>query len=160
MTVSVRMAKDLGWWGRKDSQWPKNTDQLLAYRAAGWFQRLHCPELLLGFATREEVVDAVIDLDPEPAPVMAAAAVEPEPEPEPEATAKAADEPSPSQQRCASALRGIQQLTTPTALANSRRKADALLRNGEITPEDHCQIVEAIDVREAELSQPVGVQGD
>ncbi|HCA52419.1 MAG TPA: hypothetical protein DEP24_05600, partial [Mycobacterium sp.] len=64
MPVTVKMAKDYGRWGRSGSQWPKNTDQLLAYRAAGWFGRLHCPEVLLGVATREEIVDAVIDIDP------------------------------------------------------------------------------------------------
>jgi len=161
MPVSVRMAKDYGWWGRSGSQWPKNTDQLLAYRAAGWFGRLHCPEVLLGVATREEVVDAVIDLEPtaepEPAPVIAAAI---EPEPEPTAEAGSADEPSPSQQHRDAALRGIPQLTSPAALANARRRADALLKDLQITAEDHAAIIEAVEGRAAELSQAGEVKGD
>jgi len=161
MPVTVRMAKDYGWWGRSGSQWPKNTDQLLAYRAAGWFGRLHCPEVLLGVAAREEVVDAVIDLEPEPVPApVIAAAVEPEPEPEPEVAAPANPEPSPSQQHRDAALRGIPQLTSPAALANARRRADALLKDGQITAEDHAAIIEAVDGRVQELAAAGEVQGD
>jgi len=159
MPVSVKMAKDYGWWGRSGSQWPKNTDQLLAYRAAGWFGRLHCPEVLLGVATREEVVDAVIDLEPEPAPApVIAAAIEPEPEPT--AEAGSADEPSPSQQHRDAALRGIPQLTSPAALANARRRADALLKDLQITAEDHAAIIEAVDGRVQELAAAAEVEGD
>lgn len=159
MPVSVKMAKDYGWFSRSGSQWPKNTDQLLAYRAAGWFGRLHCPEVLLGVATREEIVDAVIDIEPEPepAPVIAAAV---EPEPEPEAAAPAEPEPSPSQQHRDAALRGIPQLTSPTALTNARRRADALLRDQQITEEDHAAILEAVDARVQELAAAEEVQGD
>lgn len=159
MPVSVRMAKDYGWWGRSGSQWPKNTDQLLAYRAAGWFGRLHCPEVLLGVATREEVVDAVIDLEPEPqpAPVIAAAV---EPAEEPAAEPEPADEPSPSQQHRDAALRGIPQLTSPAALANARRRADALLKDRQITAEDHAAILEAVDGRAQELAAAAEVEGD
>jgi len=156
MPVTVRMAKDYGWWGRSGSQWPKNTDQLLAYRAAGWFGRLHCPEVLLGVAAREEIVDAVIDLEPEPEPVtvVAPAEVPTEPQPEPEA------QPTPSQIARDAALRSVPQLTSPTALVNSKRRADALLADGNLTAEDHAAILEAIDARAAELSQAGEVQGD
>lgn len=154
MPVTVKMAKDYGWWGRSGSQWPKNTDQLLAYRAAGWFGRLHCPEVLLGVATREEIVDAVIDLDPVPAPQL-----EPEPEPQPEPEPAAVEPPDPSAQHRDAALRGIAQLTSPTALTNARRRADALLRDGTLTPDDAAQIVDAIEARAQELAQAQEVQG-
>jgi hypothetical protein len=153
MPVSVKMAKDYGWFNRSGSQWPKNTDQLLAYRAAGWFGRLHCPEVLLGVATREEIVDAVIDLEPEPLP--------PAPEPEqPTPAEPPADEPTISQQHRDAALRGIPQLTSATALVNARRRADALLADSQLTPEDAAQIVEAIEARAQELAQGQEVQGD
>ena len=155
MPVTVKMAKDYGWWGRSGSQWPKNTDQLLAYRAAGWFGRLHCPEVLLGVATREEIVDAVIDLDPVPAPQL-----EPDPEPEPEPEPAAAEPPNPSAQHREAAMRGIAQLTSPTALTNARRRADALLRDGTLTSDDAARIVEAIEARAQELAQAQEVQGD
>jgi len=58
------------------------------------------------------------------------------------------------------ALRSVPQLTSPTALANSKRRADALLADGNLTTEDHAQIIEAIDARAAELSQAGEVQGD
>ena len=155
MPVTVKMAKDYGWWGRSGSQWPKNTDQLLAYRAAGWFGRLHCPEVLLGVATREEIVDAVIDLDPVPAPQP-----EPEPEPQPEPEPAAAEPPNPSAQHREAAMRGIAQITNPTALTNARRRADALLRDGTLTSDDAARIVEAIEARAQELAQAQEVQGD
>ena len=155
MPVTVKMAKDYGWWGRSGSQWPKNTDQLLAYRAAGWFGRLHCPEVLLGVATREEIVDAVIDIDPAPAPQL-----EPEPEPQPEPESAAAEPPDPSAQHREAAMRGIAQITNPTALTNARRRADALLRDGTLTSDDAAQIVEAIEARAQELAQAQEVQGD
>ena len=159
MPVTVKMAKDYGWWTRSGSQWPKNTDQLLAYRAAGWFGRLHCPEVLLGVATREEIVDAVIDIDPAPAPQLEP---EPEPQPEPEPAAAPAKEPepSPSAQHRDAALRGIPQLTSPTALANARRRADALLKDGQVDEDDHASIIDAVDARVQELAQAQEVQGD
>ena len=78
--VTVQMAKDEGWWGRKGSKWPTMTGQMLAYRAASFWQRLHAAGLTVGFTTAEEVIDVesvtVTDVKPEPA-----AALVPEPEP-------------------------------------------------------------------------------
>jgi len=155
--VSVKMAKDYGWYGRSGSQWAKNTDQLLAYRAAGWFGRLHCPEVLLGVATREEIVDAVIDIEPEPAPapdvVMVKGSEEPAPaavtEPEPES---APAESAPPTFQVHNTLKAIASMTTPTALTNARRRADALLADETIDASIHDQIVQAIDDRAAEIS--------
>ena len=170
--VSVKMAKDYGWWGRSGSQWPKNTDQLLAYRAAGWFGRLHCPEVLLGVATREEIVDAVIDVEPEvlpPAPaevteVLPAApaeavtveepAVAEEPQAEPEPTEP---EPEPTTNPTSSghrdaALRGIPKLTTTTALEGARRRCDTLLQDGHLTPDDAAQVIESVETRLKEIA--------
>lgn len=83
--VTVQMAKDEGWWGRKGSKWPNMTGQMLAYRAASFWQRLHAAGLTVGFATAEEVIDVesvvVTDVKPEPAAA-------PVPEPEPAQAAK------------------------------------------------------------------------
>ncbi|NBW19964.1 MAG: hypothetical protein EBR82_69535, partial [Caulobacteraceae bacterium] len=119
--VSVKMAKDYGWYGRSGSQWAKNTDQLLAYRAAGWFGRLHCPEVLLGVATREEIVDAVIDIEPEPAPAPDVVMVKGSEEPAPAAVTEPEPEPAPAESapptfQVHNTLKAIASMTTPTAL--------------------------------------------
>ena len=57
-------------------------------------------------------------------------------------------------------MRGIAQITSPTALTNARRRADALLRDGTLTSDDAAQIVEAIEARAQELAQSQEVQGD
>lgn len=59
--VDVNMAKKEGWWGKNGSKWPTMTDQMLCYRAATFFGRLHAPESLCGIATIEEVEDTMSD---------------------------------------------------------------------------------------------------
>lgn len=46
--VTVKMAKDLGWWDKKGSYWPRMTEMMLKYRAAAYFARAECPEVLMG----------------------------------------------------------------------------------------------------------------
>ena len=55
--VSVKMAKDQGWWTKKDSKWPVMTDQMLRYRSAAFLARAYCPEVMMGLQTVEEVQD-------------------------------------------------------------------------------------------------------
>jgi len=61
--VTVRMAKDEGWYHRKDknggcaSKWPTMTELMLRYRSASFFGRLHAPDVLMGFQTEDEVID-------------------------------------------------------------------------------------------------------
>lgn len=57
-TVGVAMAKQMGWWSKKDSLWPKMPEQFCCYRSATFLARRHCPEVLMGLQTREELVDA------------------------------------------------------------------------------------------------------
>lgn len=60
--VSLRMAKDEGWYGRND-KWKNMPEQMLRYRSATFFFRLYCPELAVGFQTTEEVEDMnIIDV--------------------------------------------------------------------------------------------------
>lgn len=68
--VTVEMAKAEGWWERKGSKWPTMTGQMLTYRAAGFWQRIHAPDLTLGFRTADEVIDveSVVVSEVEPAP--------------------------------------------------------------------------------------------
>ena len=53
--VTVSMAKAEGW--TSNTKWKNMPEQMLAYRAAAFFARVHCPEALLGIQTVEEVED-------------------------------------------------------------------------------------------------------
>jgi hypothetical protein len=73
-TVSMAMAKAEGWV--KNPKYRSIPDQMLRYRAATWLIRLHCPEVLLGLSTADELVDiqpATVRVEPEDkaAPVVA-----------------------------------------------------------------------------------------
>lgn len=93
--ITIAMAKTEGWWDRKGSKWPNMTGQMLSYRAASFWQRIHAPELTVGFRTAEEVIDVESVVVTEVEPVAAAAPV-PEPEPAPaKATSKAKPKPAP-----------------------------------------------------------------
>lgn len=53
--VTVKMAKDLGWWGKNGSYWPRMTEMMLKYRAAAYFARAECQEVLMGASVDYEV---------------------------------------------------------------------------------------------------------
>jgi len=56
--VSVKMAKDEGWFSKSGSKWKTMPDMMLRYRAATFFARVSCPEMLFGMQTKDEIVDA------------------------------------------------------------------------------------------------------
>ena len=56
-TVTIKLAKDEGWWGKKGSKWPTMTEQMLMYRAASFWSRIHAPEATLGLYTTDELQD-------------------------------------------------------------------------------------------------------
>ena len=55
-TVTIAMAKAEGW--TSNSKWRNMPEQMLAYRAATFFARVHCPEILMGVQVEGEVEDA------------------------------------------------------------------------------------------------------
>jgi len=57
--ITVGMAKREGWYGKTGSKWQSMPEQMLRYRAAGWFIRAYAPELAMGLHTSEEVADTV-----------------------------------------------------------------------------------------------------
>lgn len=63
--ISIKMAKDEGWYSRNGSKWQTLPELMLRYRAAAFFARLHTPDLLLGMHTSEERYDT-IDVTPPP----------------------------------------------------------------------------------------------
>jgi len=56
-TVTIQLAKCEGWYGKSGSKWQTMPQQMLAYRAAAFFARVYCPELLMGVAVQGEVED-------------------------------------------------------------------------------------------------------
>jgi len=56
-TITMQMAKDEGWLEKSGSKWKTMPHQMMMYRAASFFARAHCPEVLLGIQTAEEVQD-------------------------------------------------------------------------------------------------------
>lgn len=56
-TVTWQMAKDEGWVEKSGSKWKTMPEQMFKYRAATFFARTECPEVLLGFMTTDEIVD-------------------------------------------------------------------------------------------------------
>lgn len=55
--ITMRMAQDEGWIAKNGSKWKTMPKQMMMYRAASFFARTYCPEVLLGIQTAEEVQD-------------------------------------------------------------------------------------------------------
>lgn len=55
--VSVKMAKDEGWYGKTGSKWKTMPELMLRYRAAAFFARTVAPEVSLGMMTSDELED-------------------------------------------------------------------------------------------------------
>lgn len=53
--ISIKDVKAMGWWSNKI--WQNMTDQMLRYRTATFLARAHCPEVLMGFHTEDELRD-------------------------------------------------------------------------------------------------------
>lgn len=56
-TVTMQMAADEGWLSKPGSKWKTMPIQMMQYRAAAFFARIHCPDTLLGIYTYEEIQD-------------------------------------------------------------------------------------------------------
>lgn len=59
--VSLQMATDEGWIGKNGSKWRTMPELMLRYRAAAFFARTECPNLLMGFQLDDEVRDVYGD---------------------------------------------------------------------------------------------------
>ena len=57
-TVTMQMAEDEDWISKPGSKWKTMPVQMMQYRAAAFFARIHCPDALLGFRTYEEIQDS------------------------------------------------------------------------------------------------------
>ena len=56
-TVTIKTAKDEGWYNKSGSKWKTMPELMLTYRANAWFARQFAPELLMGLQSVEEVED-------------------------------------------------------------------------------------------------------
>lgn len=55
--IDMDMAKAEGWIDKSGSKWKTMPQIMLRYRAASFFGRMNCPELIMGIYSREEVVE-------------------------------------------------------------------------------------------------------
>ena len=55
--VTMQTAQDEGWLQKPGSKWKTMPEQMLQYRAASFFAKVHCSDYLLGIPTIEEVQD-------------------------------------------------------------------------------------------------------
>ena len=55
--VTIKMAKDEGWYGKKGSKWQTMPQLMLQYRAAAFLVRTVAPEISMGLQTTEELED-------------------------------------------------------------------------------------------------------
>lgn len=53
-TITIKMAKDEGWYDKKGSKWRTMPEQMLRYRAASFFGRVYAPDVLMGLYTEDE----------------------------------------------------------------------------------------------------------
>lgn len=74
-TVSLDMAAREGW--SSNSKWKSMPEQMLAYRAASFFARLWCPEVLMGCMVEGEADDAEQNREPISDPLAELDALEP-----------------------------------------------------------------------------------
>lgn len=56
-TVTMAMAKAEGWVAKNGSKWQTMPELMIRYRAATFFGRLYCPDILMGFQSYEEIID-------------------------------------------------------------------------------------------------------
>ena len=83
--VTIRMAKNEGWFSKQGSKWQTMPDLMLQYRAFAFFARVYCPDKLLGIHDEfenlditkidqkaenpfEDVIDVEVVTEPEPEP--------------------------------------------------------------------------------------------
>lgn len=60
-TITMKMAREEGWLTRNGSKWKTMPEVMIRYRAASFFGRLNCPDMIMGIYSADEVVE----LDPD-----------------------------------------------------------------------------------------------
>lgn len=55
--ITIETATKEGWYTKSGSKWVTMPSLMLTYRAAAFWQRMYCPEISMGFLTKEEADD-------------------------------------------------------------------------------------------------------
>lgn len=55
--ITMKMAKEEGWTSKNGSKWKTMPQVMIQYRAASFFGRLHCPDILMGVYTDDENIE-------------------------------------------------------------------------------------------------------
>jgi hypothetical protein len=102
--VTMAMAQAEGWSTKSGSKWKTMPELMLRYRAAAFFCRLHCPEVLMGLRSTEEIDDieaaneVTVTMDPEAdVPAFEVPKDDPEPAPKLEPDPPPDDDPGPAE---------------------------------------------------------------
>ena len=56
-TITMAIAQAEGWLNRNGSKWKTMPEVMIRYRAASFFGRLNCPDLIMGIYSAEEVIE-------------------------------------------------------------------------------------------------------
>lgn len=67
--ITMEMANAEGWTKKNGSKWLTMPEVMIRYRAASFFGRLNCPDMIMGIYSQEEVVDGFGDPVDEPTAV-------------------------------------------------------------------------------------------
>jgi len=83
--VTLKMAKQEGWYYRLGSKWRTMPELMLRYRSATLFARLYAPEIAMGIQTTEEVAELSVEGNGPPSrPAFESELPKPEFEPKPD----------------------------------------------------------------------------
>lgn len=85
--ITMNMANSEGWVNKNGSKWKTMPDVMIQYRAASFFGRMNCPDMIMGIYSQDEVIDGMDDassnyaltVDPETGEVVETDVVKDEP---------------------------------------------------------------------------------
>ena len=55
--ITMKMAQEEGWSTKSGSKWKTMPEVMIRYRAASFFGRMNCPDMIMGIYSQEEVID-------------------------------------------------------------------------------------------------------
>ena len=53
----MKMARDEGWVSKNGSKWKTMPEVMIRYRAASFFGRMNCPDMIMGIYSKDEVIE-------------------------------------------------------------------------------------------------------
>lgn len=56
-TITMAMAEKEGWVGKNGSKWKTMPEVMIRYRAASFFGRLNCPDMIMGIYSTDEAIE-------------------------------------------------------------------------------------------------------